>query len=250
MVTIEALRKRYGKHEVLCGIGLSVDRGTTLCLVGPSGSGKSTLLRCINQLETIDAGTVHVDGELIGARMVGRRRIPLTDRQISKQRTQTGMVFQQFHLFKHLTLLENVIEGPIHALRRPREEAIEQARALLKRVGMAGFEARYPSQISGGQQQRVAIARALALNPKVLLLDEPTSALDPELVGEVLAVIRDLARSGTTMLLATHEIGFARDVADAVVFMDQGVIVEQGPPSAVLFAPKNPRTQAFLARIL
>jgi polar amino acid transport system ATP-binding protein len=250
MVAVEGLRKRYGAHEVLCGIDLSVERGTTLCLVGPSGSGKSTLLRCINQLETLDAGAIHVDGELVGARMVGRRRVPLTDREISKQRTETGMVFQQFHLFKHLTLLENLTEGPIHALKRPREEALELARALLKRVGMAGFEERYPSQISGGQQQRVAIARALALGPKVLLLDEPTSALDPELVGEVLAVVKDLARSGTTMLLATHEISFAREIADAVVFMDQGVIVEQGPPSEVLFAPKNPRTQAFLARIL
>lgn len=250
MVDVRGVHKLFGALPVLRGVDLRVRAGEVTVVIGPSGSGKSTLLRGINHLEKLDRGSVRIDGELIGYRRAGRTLRELKEREVLRQRAHIGFVFQNFHLFPHLTVLENVIEAPVSALRRPRREAVALARSLLARVGLADREADYPRRLSGGQQQRVAIARALALEPKVLLFDEPTSALDPELVGEVLGVIRDLARSGTTMIVVTHEIGFAREVADTVVFMDQGRIVEQGPPPDVLDRPRHERTRAFLSRVL
>ncbi|MFE2937905.1 amino acid ABC transporter ATP-binding protein [Streptomyces sp. NPDC059255] len=250
MVDIRGVHKSFGPLDVLRGVDLQVRAGEVTAVLGPSGSGKSTLLRSINHLEKLDRGHISIDGELIGYRRSGSTLHELKEREVLKQRLHIGFVFQNFHLFPHLTVLENIIEAPVSALRRPRAAAVAQARALLERVGLDDKASTYPRQLSGGQQQRVAIARALALEPKVLLFDEPTSALDPELVGEVLDVIKDLARSGTTMIIVTHEIGFAREVADTVVFMDDGVIVEQGPPAEVLDRPRHARTKAFLSKVL
>ncbi|MFF0426310.1 amino acid ABC transporter ATP-binding protein [Streptomyces sp. NPDC004520] len=249
-VEIRAVHKRFGALHVLRGIDLDVRAGEVTVVLGPSGSGKSTLLRTINHLEKVDSGTVGVDGVLVGYRRSGNKLYELREREILKQRTRIGFVFQNFHLFPHLTVLENIVEAPVSALKRPRKDAEATARALLERVGLADKADAYPKQLSGGQQQRVAIARALALEPGLLLFDEPTSALDPELVGEVLDVIKDLAASGTTMIVVTHEIGFAREVADTVVFMDEGRIVEQGPPAEVLDSPRHERTRAFLSKVL
>ncbi len=250
MVDIRGLHKSFGQLEVLRGVDLQVAAGSVTVVLGPSGSGKSTLLRAVNHLEKLDRGYVSIDGELIGYRRSGGKLYELKEGEVLRQRTHIGFVFQNFNLFPHLTVLENVTEAPISALRRPKAVARKQALELLDRVGLADKAEVYPRQLSGGQQQRVAIARALALEPKVLLFDEPTSALDPELVGEVLDVIKDLARTGTTMIVVTHEIGFAREVADTVVFMDSGVVVEQGPPAAVLDAPQHERTRAFLSKVL
>ncbi|GAB2706794.1 amino acid ABC transporter ATP-binding protein [Kitasatospora kifunensis] len=250
MVEVRGVHKSFGTLEVLRGVDLSVPAGSVTVILGPSGSGKSTLLRSINHLEKLDRGVVSIDGELIGYRRVGDRLHELREREVLRQRTRIGYVFQNFNLFPHLTVLENITEAPISALGRPKAQARESALELLARVGLADKAQAYPRQLSGGQQQRVAIARALALEPKVLLFDEPTSALDPELVGEVLEVIKGLAGSGTTMIVVTHEIGFAREVADTVVFMDGGVVVEQGSAAQVLDAPQHARTRAFLAKVL
>ncbi|WP_169928850.1 amino acid ABC transporter ATP-binding protein [Brachybacterium ginsengisoli] len=249
LVEIRGVHKSFGDLEVLRGIDLRVEPGSVTVILGPSGSGKSTLLRTINHLEPVTQGLVSVDGETIGYRREGNLLHELHEREILRQRTAIGMVFQSFNLFAHMTALANVAEAPRRALGVPRRQAEERARELLALVGLSDKEAVYPRQLSGGQQQRVAIARALALEPKVLLFDEPTSALDPELVEEVLAVIRSLARAGTTLVVVTHEISFARDVADEVVFMDQGLIVEQGPPSEVLDSPRHERTRSFLQRV-
>jgi polar amino acid transport system ATP-binding protein len=250
MVDVRGVHKSFGPLEVLRGVDLQVRAGEVTVIIGPSGSGKSTLLRTINHLEKVNRGLISIDGQLIGYRRVGDRLHELREREILKQRTHIGFVFQNFNLFPHLTVLENLVEAPVSALRRPRKKAVADAERLLGLVGLADRANSYPRQLSGGQQQRVAIARALALDPKVLLFDEPTSALDPELVGEVLDVIKDLARSGTTMIVVTHEIGFAAEVADSVVFMDGGMIVEQGPPSAVLDHPRHERTRSFLSKVL
>ncbi|MEU1999148.1 amino acid ABC transporter ATP-binding protein [Nocardia gamkensis] len=248
-VEIRGVRKSFGAHPVLRGIDLTVRSGEVVTVIGPSGSGKSTLLRVVNHLESLDAGIVRIDGELIGYRLRRDRLHALPDREVRKQRSRIGFVFQQFNLFPHLTVLENVTLAPLSAQRRDRTEVEREAHRLLERVGIGQLADAYPRRLSGGQQQRVAIARALALRPRVILFDEPTSALDPELVGEVLDVIRDLAHGGTALVIVTHEIGFAREVADTVVFLDEGVIVEQGPPSAVLDHPEHPRTRAFLSRV-
>ncbi|MFJ3703534.1 MULTISPECIES: amino acid ABC transporter ATP-binding protein [Streptomyces] len=250
MVEIRSVHKSFGAVEVLRGIDLSVRAGEVTVVLGPSGSGKSTLLRTINHLEKVDQGWISVDGTLVGYRRSGNKLYELREREVLRQRTRIGFVFQNFNLFPHLTVLENIIEAPVAALGRPRKDAVASAEKLLDRVGLADKAGAYPKQLSGGQQQRVAIARALALEPKLLLFDEPTSALDPELVGEVLDVIKDLARGGTTMIVVTHEIGFAREVADTVVFMDEGRIVEQGPPADVLDRPVQERTRAFLSKVL
>ena len=250
MVDLRGIHKSFGTLEVLKGVTLKVEPGEVVVVLGPSGSGKSTLLRTINHLEKVDQGYVSIDGDLLGYRRVGDKLHELKEREILKQRTHIGFVFQNFNLFPHLTALENVAEAPLSAQRRSRKEVHADAVRLLARVGLSDKENAYPRQLSGGQQQRVAIARALALDPKLLLFDEPTSALDPELVGEVLDVIKDLARTGTTMIVVTHEIGFAREVADRVVFMDGGVVVEQGTPAEVLDRPHHPRTQAFLSKVL
>ena len=250
MVNAERVHKRYGRHEVLKGITLQVAAGEVMCLLGPSGSGKSTFLRCINHLEKIDAGRLSVDGELVGYREVGGRLHELREAEVARKRAEIGMVFQHFNLFPHMTALQNVIEAPIRVKGVPRAQAAELASQLLERVGLKDRMSAYPNQLSGGQQQRVAIARALAMRPKLMLFDEPTSALDPELVGEVLDVMRDLARSGMTMVVVTHEMGFAREAGDTLVFMDQGVIVEAGRPRDVLTAPQQERTRAFLSKVL
>ncbi|CAM5348342.1 Amino acid ABC transporter ATP-binding protein OS=Streptomyces alboniger OX=132473 GN=CP975_07165 PE=4 SV=1 [Streptomyces alboniger] len=250
MVDIRSVHKSFGPLDVLKGVDLAVRAGEVTVILGPSGSGKSTLLRTINHLEKVDRGAISVDGELVGYRRSGDTLHELPEREVLRQRTRIGFVFQNFNLFPHLTVLDNIIEAPVSALKRPREEAVESARRLLDRVGLADKADAYPKRLSGGQQQRVAIARALALEPRLLLFDEPTSALDPELVGEVLDVIRDLAHQGTTMIVVTHEIGFAREVADTVVFMDDGRIVEQGPPADVLDRPRHDRTRAFLSKVL
>jgi polar amino acid transport system ATP-binding protein len=249
-VEVHGVHKSYAGVEVLHGVDLVVEPGTVTVVLGPSGSGKSTLLRSINHLEKVDRGFIALDGELVGYRRKGDRLHELQEKDLLRQRTSFGFVFQSFNLFPHLTALENVAEAPLSAQGRRRSEVEAEGRELLARVGLADRVGAYPRQLSGGQQQRVAIARALAMRPAVLLFDEPTSALDPELVGEVLAVIEDLARSGTTMVVVTHEIGFARRVADQVVFMDGGRVVEQGPPERVLDNPQHDRTRAFLARVL
>ncbi|WP_017178740.1 amino acid ABC transporter ATP-binding protein [Actinomyces timonensis] len=254
-VRIAGLHKFFDELHVLRGVDLTVPAGTVTVLVGPSGSGKSTLLRCINELESIDAGRVWVDGELIGMREVpGRDGTPvlhaLSDKDRAAQRAKIGMVFQRFNLFPHMTALQNVMEAPVHVKRMPKEQARKRAAELLERVGLADRMDHYPSQLSGGQQQRVAIARALAMDPELMLFDEPTSALDPELVGEVLSVMKDLARDGMTMVVVTHEMGFAREVGDQLLFMDGGVVVERGVPSEVLDRPANERTRAFLSSVL
>ncbi|MEU1721677.1 amino acid ABC transporter ATP-binding protein [Nonomuraea sp. NPDC005692] len=250
MVKIESVRKRFGQLEVLKGVSLDVPAGAVVCVVGPSGSGKSTLLRCVNRLETIDAGRVWVDGELMGFSEQGGKLHLLRPDELCRQRQEIGMVFQRFHLFPHMTALENVMEGPCTVKRLSKAKAAERARTLLDRVGLADRAGHYPRQLSGGQQQRVAIARSLAMDPKLMLFDEPTSALDPELVQEVLQVMRDLAASGMTMIVVTHEMGFAREAGDHLVFIDDGVIVEEGPPREVLSSPRHERTRAFLGQVL
>ncbi|MCP4563077.1 MAG: amino acid ABC transporter ATP-binding protein [Bosea sp.] len=250
IVVAASVTKQFGPLKALNNVSLSVSPGAVQCIIGPSGSGKSTLLRCINQLEKIDAGAITVAGELIGYRRVGNELHELSDVEIARQRLKTGMVFQRFNLFNHMTVLQNIIEGPLTVLKRPRREIIAEAMALLDRVGLAEKRDSYPIELSGGQQQRIAIARALAMKPQVMLFDEPTSALDPELVGEVLNVMRDLAATGMTMIVVTHELGFAREVASDVVFMDKGEIVEQGPPQQVLVAPGQARTRDFIAAVL
>ena len=250
LVAFRAVEKRFGDHHALKQVSLDVQPGEVLCLIGASGSGKTTLLRCVNQLTRIDGGGIWLDGELLGVREDGRRLHRLTVAQVARQRLKTGMVFQRFNLFPHMTALQNVMEGPVQVQGRTPAEARAEAEALLRRVGLADQAGRYPAQLSGGQQQRVAIARALAMRPMLMLFDEPTSALDPELVGEVLAVMQELARSGMTMMVVTHELGFAREVADTVVYMDGGAIVEAGPPSQILGAPREARTQAFLSAVI
>ena len=250
MVKAEGVHKRFGRQEVLKGITLEVVPGEVMCLLGPSGSGKSTFLRCINHLEKINAGRLAVDGELVGYRQVGEKLHELRESEVARKRAEIGMVFQHFNLFPHMTALENVTCAPIHVKSVGREEARSRGRELLDRVGLGDKHDSYPAQLSGGQQQRVAIARALAMEPKLMLFDEPTSALDPELVGEVLAAMQQLARDGMTMIVVTHEIGFAREVADTVVFMDGGIVVESGPPSEVLENPRHERTKTFLSKVL
>ena len=250
MVKAEQVCKSFGALQVLKGITLEVGKGQVLVMVGPSGSGKSTFLRCINHLEVVNAGRLYVDGDLIGYRDRGNKLYEISPRVAAKQRRDIGMVFQHFNLFPHRTALENLIEAPIHVKGVKKKEAEARAKDLLDQVGMAEKATAYPAQLSGGQQQRVAIARALAMNPKLMLFDEPTSALDPELVGEVLEVMKKLAAEGMTMVVVTHEMGFAREVANQLVFMDGGVVVESGPPREVLANPKHERTKAFLSKVL
>jgi polar amino acid transport system ATP-binding protein len=250
MVRAEGVHKRFGRLEVLKGISLEVKPGEVMCLLGPSGSGKSTFLRCINHLERIDAGRLWVGGELVGYRQDGDKLYELRDAEVCRKRAEIGMVFQRFNLFPHMTALENVIEAPVRVKRVPREAAVQRAHDLMARVGLSDKLASYPAQLSGGQQQRVAIARALAMEPRLMLFDEPTSALDPELVGDVLDAMRLLARDGMTMVVVTHEIGFAREVGDTLVFMDDGAVVETGHPREVLANPRHERTRAFLSKVL
>ncbi len=250
MLKAEGVRKRFGRNEVLCGIDLEVAAGEVMVIIGPSGSGKSTFLRCVNHLDSIDGGRLYVDGELMGYRMKGDRAYELKERDAAKQRATIGMVFQRFNLFPHLTVLENVVEAPVRVKGERHPVAEARARDPLDRVGLAAKVDDYPAQLSGGQQQRVAIARALAMEPRLMLFDEPTSALDPELVGDVLEAMKQLAADGMTMVVVTHEMSFAREVGDHLVFMDGGRVVERGSPRDVLTAPKEPRTRAFLARIL
>lgn len=249
-VRIADIWKRYENHDVLRGVNLSVEAGQVVCLLGASGSGKTTLLRCINQLEKINGGRIYIGNELIGYREEKGRLYELSAREIARQRIGIGMVFQHFNLFPHMTALENIIEAPIGVKKEPRVDAVRAAQALLDRVGLVDKCNAYPSELSGGQQQRVAIARALAMKPKLMLFDEPTSALDPELVGEVLNVMRDLAHQGMTMIVVTHEISFASEIADLVVFMHEGVIAECGSANDVLVHPQQPETKTFLARFL
>jgi polar amino acid transport system ATP-binding protein len=250
MVAIRSVSKTFGEFQALKRVSLDVWAGEVLCLIGASGSGKTTLLRCINQLTSIDSGGIWLDGELLGLREKGGRLHRLASQQIGRQRLKTGMVFQRFNLFPHKTALENITEGPVQVQGRKREDARAEAMELLRRVGLEAKADAYPAQLSGGQQQRVAIARALAMKPMLMLFDEPTSALDPELVGEVLSVMKELARSGMTMMVVTHEVGFAREVADTVVYMDHGAIVESGPAADVLGAPREARTQSFLSAVI
>jgi polar amino acid transport system ATP-binding protein len=250
LVAIRSVSKNFGEFQALKRVSLDVRAGEVLCLIGASGSGKTTLLRCINQLTSIDSGGIWLDGELLGLREEGGRLHRLTPQQVARQRLKTGMVFQRFNLFPHKTALENITEGPVQVQGRKREDARAEAMELLRRVGLAAKADAYPAQLSGGQQQRVAIARSLAMKPMLMLFDEPTSALDPELVGEVLTVMKELARSGMTMMVVTHELGFAREVADRVVYMDHGAIVESGPAADVLGAPREARTQSFLSAVI
>ena len=249
MVKVEGVHKRFGRLEALRGVDLLVQRAEVTVIVGPSGSGKSTLLACINHLERIDAGRIWVDGELVGYRQEGDELYELREREVAARRAHIGMVFQRFNLFAHMTALENVIEAPVQVRKVPRAEAARRGLELLDRVGLADRADAYPAQLSGGQQQRVAIARALAMDPKLMLFDEPTSALDPELVGDVLDAMRQLAGEGMTMVVVTHEMGFAREVGDHLVFMDGGMVVEEGRPDDMLRAPREERTRAFLGRV-
>jgi polar amino acid transport system ATP-binding protein len=250
MVRANGVHKNFGALTVLKGIELTVDRGEVMCLVGPSGSGKTTFLRCINHLERVNAGRLYVDGVLVGYEERGNKLHELHPRVAAKQRRDIGMVFQHFNLFPHMTALENIIEAPIRVKRQAKDKAVANAKRLLEQVGLGEKAKAYPAQLSGGQQQRIAIARALAMDPKLMLFDEPTSALDPELVGEVLDVMKELARGGMTMVVVTHEMGFAREVADQLVFMDDGAVVEMGPPLDVLNSPRELRTKAFLSKVL
>jgi polar amino acid transport system ATP-binding protein len=250
IVAIRSVSKTFGEFQALKRVSLDVRAGEVLCLIGASGSGKTTLLRCINQLTSIDSGGIWLDGELLGLREEGGRLYRLTPQQIARQRLKTGMVFQRFNLFPHNTALENITEGPVQVQGRKREDARAEAMELLRRVGLAAKADAYPAQLSSGQQQRVAIARSLAMKPMLMLFDEPTSALDPELVGEVLTVMKELARSGMTMMVVTHELGFAREVADRVVYVDHGAIVESGAAADVLDAPREVRTQSFLSAVI
>jgi polar amino acid transport system ATP-binding protein len=250
MVTAEGVHKSFGRLEVLNGVTLRVMPGEVMCLLGPSGAGKSTFLRCINHLEKINSGRLSVDGELVGYRQVGEKLHELREAEVARKRAEIGMVFQHFNLFPHMTALENVTCAPVRVKRVPRDRASSSASQLLERVGLPDKLGAYPAQLSGGQQQRVAIARALAMEPKLMLFDEPTSALDPELVDEVLQAMQRLAREGMTMIVVTHEMGFAREVADTVVFMDEGIVVEAGEPADVLGSPQHERTRAFLSKVL
>jgi polar amino acid transport system ATP-binding protein len=250
MVKAEQVCKSFGALQVLKGITLEVGKGQVLVMIGPSGSGKSTFLRCINHLEQVNAGRLYVDGDLIGYRDRGTKLYEMSPRDAAKQRRDIGMVFQHFNLFPHRTALENIIEAPLHVKRVKKADAAARGKDLLDQVGLAEKANAYPAQLSGGQQQRVAIARALAMDPKLMLFDEPTSALDPELVGEVLGVMKNLAQEGMTMIVVTHEMGFAREVANELVFMDGGVVVESGPPREVLANPQHERTKAFLSKVL
>jgi len=250
LLNVERLCKDFGTHQVLKSIDMTVQAGDVTCIVGPSGSGKSTLLRCLNYLEVPTSGAVFLEGEPVGLRFKGDKLYRMSFNELSVQRQKMGMVFQGFHLFPHKTALENIIEAPMIVKRKSRVQATEEAQALLDKVGLGDRAHYYPRQLSGGQQQRVAIARSLAMQPALMLFDEPTSALDPELVGEVLAVMRQLAEEGMTMVVVTHEMGFAREVADHLVFMDGGVIVEEGHPSDVLARPQQSRTRSFLGRVL
>jgi polar amino acid transport system ATP-binding protein len=250
MVKAEAVCKNFGRLEVLKGVSLEVLPGEVMCILGPSGSGKSTFLRCINHLEKIDGGRLWVDGRLVGYRLAGTKLYELRDVEVCRERAEIGMVFQRFNLFGHMTVLENVMEAPVHVRKASKAEARRRATELLEQVGLADKLAAYPAQLSGGQQQRVAIARALAMDPKLMLFDEPTSALDPELVGDVLAVMKQLASAGMTMVVVTHEMGFAREAADRVVMMDEGVVVEEGTPDRFFGNPQHERTRQFLGRIL
>ncbi|MER8098219.1 amino acid ABC transporter ATP-binding protein [Streptomyces goshikiensis] len=250
MVKAEGVHKSYGAAHILRGIDLEVAPREVFCLVGPSGSGKSTFLRCINHLERINAGRLSVDGQLVGYKQKGDKLYELKDNEVAAQRREIGMVFQRFNLFPHMTAIENVMEAPVMVKGESKAVARERAVKLLDRVGLGDKGGNYPTQLSGGQQQRVAIARALAMEPKLMLFDEPTSALDPELVGDVLDVMRDLAESGMTMIVVTHEMGFAREVGDNLVFMDGGVVVESGHPREVLGNPQHDRTKAFLSKVL
>ncbi len=246
----EDVHKRFGKLEVLKGVSLEVNKGETVCIIGPSGSGKTTFIRCINHLEKIDSGRIEVNGQLIGYRQRNGKLVEDSERNIARQRTQIGMVFQRFNLFPHKTALENVIEAPLNVLGQPKEHAVDKAKVLLSRVGLGDKLDTYPGKLSGGQQQRVAIARALAMEPALILFDEPTSALDPEVIGEVLAVMEELAHAGMTMIVVTHEMGFAREAADRVVMMDDGLIIEEGTPEHFFDAPEHERTKQFLSKIL
>jgi len=250
LVRAEAVTKSFGHVRALRGVDLEVHRGETVCLIGPSGSGKSTFLRCVNHLEKIDSGRLTVDGELVGYRRARGKLYELREREICRRRADIGMVFQNFNLFPHLTVLENVVEAPIHVRRERAADARARGRELLARVGLADKADAHPAQLSGGQQQRVAIARALAMRPTLMLFDEPTSALDPELVGEVLDVMRELVKDGMTMIVVTHEMAFARESADRVVFMADGTVVESGPPRELFAAPRHERTRAFLSKVL
>jgi len=250
MVRAESVHKAFGRLEVLKGIDLEVAPREVMCLIGPSGSGKSTFLRCINHLENVDAGRLYVDGELVGYREAGGKIHELREKEVARKRAEIGMVFQRFNLFPHMTALGNLIEAPIRVKRESRSTAVDRGRKLLDRVGLGDKHEAYPNQLSGGQQQRVAIARALAMSPKLMLFDEPTSALDPELVGEVLDVMRGLAEDGMTMVVVTHEMGFAREVGDSMVFMDAGVVVESGHPRELLTRPRHERTRTFLGKVL
>lgn len=249
-VAVRELRKSFSGNPVLSGVSFTVSAGEVLCILGPSGGGKSTLLRCVNWLEQPDGGSVWVSGQRMGFELKRDHWKELPERKLAEQRRRCGMVFQRFNLFPHRTALENAIEGLVVILGMPRRQAEERGRELLARVGLSGREGAYPRELSGGQQQRVAIVRAIAMDPAVMLFDEPTSALDPELVGEVLQVMEDLAAGGMTMIVVTHEVSFARDVADRVIFMDGGVVVEEGPPGRVLRAPEHERTKSFLTRLL
>jgi polar amino acid transport system ATP-binding protein len=250
MVQAESVHKNFGRLEVLKGIDLEVKPREVMCMIGPSGSGKSTFLRCINHLEKIDGGRLSVDGELVGYQQRGDKLYELRDDEVCRKRAEIGMVFQRFNLFPHMTVLQNIIEAPMRVKHESREVATDRGRKLLDRVGLADKIYSYPNQLSGGQQQRVAIARALAMQPKLMLFDEPTSALDPELVGEVLDVMRQLAEDGMTMIVVTHEMGFAREVGDSLVFMDGGVVVEAGNPRDIIKNPQHERTQSFLSKVL
>ena len=250
VISIKGVQKFFGDFQVLTDIDFEIRKGEVVCVIGPSGSGKSTFLRCINQLESVDEGIITVNGEIAGYQRRGNKLYPLSDRVVARQRQNVGMVFQRFHLFPHKTVLQNVTEGPIKVQKRDAATARKEALALLERVGLGHRADAYPAELSGGQQQRVAIARALAMKPQAMLFDEPTSALDPELVGEVLAVMRDLAASGMTMMVVTHELSFAREVGDDLVFMADGLIVERGAPRTVLADPREPRTREFLSRVL
>ncbi|AGB45126.1 ABC-type polar amino acid transport system, ATPase component [Mesorhizobium australicum WSM2073] len=250
LITAVGLQKYFGSFHVLQDIDFAIAKGEVVCIIGPSGSGKSTFLRCINQLEKIDAGYVAIEGEIVGYRRDGNKLHPLSQSEIARQRQSVGMVFQRFHLFPHKTVLQNIVEGPVGVQKRPKRDCIDEAKTLLNRVGLSLKADAYPGELSGGQQQRVAIARSLAMKPKAMLFDEPTSALDPELVGEVLSVMKELAASGTTMIVVTHELGFCREVADRVLFMDAGRIVDCGTPAEILENPRNPRVKNFISAVL
>lgn len=250
MIFARGVRKSFGSTEVLKGVDLDVPEGSVTCIIGPSGSGKSTFLRCMNHLENLSGGVILIDADFVGYDLIGDRLYELKDNLICQRRAEIGMLFQSFNLFSHMTVMENLIEAPIRVRKTPKAQARDDALSLLDRVGLSDKVKSYPRELSGGQQQRVAIARALAMQPKVLLFDEPTSALDPELVGEVLSVMRDLAESGMTMVVVTHEVAFAREIGDQLIFMDDGMVIEKGDPKEMIANPKSPRTQQFLSRVL